>query len=75
MANKIIKGSVNQTLKSIRITSFNARGLKNAIKRDRVLHLLRNKYPGILFLQETYTTQNDECIWKKQWDGDIFMSH
>jgi exonuclease III len=40
-----------------------------------VLHYIKNKYPGILFLQETYTTQGDEKIWKNQWDGDIFMSH
>jgi exonuclease III len=75
MDKNLNKGSVNDNLKSIRITSFNVRGLKNKIKRDRVLHYMKNKYPGILFLQETYTTEGDESSWKKQWDGDIFMSH
>jgi exonuclease III len=36
---------------------------------------MKNKHPGILFFQETYTTEGDEMIWKKQWDGDIIMSH
>jgi hypothetical protein len=66
----------NETeLKSIKITSFNARGLKNKVKRQRVLNFLKSRHPGILFLQETYSTSGDEIIWKTEWKGEIIMSH
>jgi hypothetical protein len=38
---------------SIKISSFNVRGLRNVTKRDRVLRHMKDNYPGILFLQET----------------------
>jgi exonuclease III len=64
-----------QELKSIKITSFNVRGLKNKVKRHRVLNYLKSKHPGIIFLQETYSTIGDELIWKNDWKGEIFLSH
>ena len=73
--NKVKWGKDDKLPKSMSITSFNVRGLKNNTKRQRVLQYLKDKHPGILFLQETYTTQGDELIWKKQWKGDILMSH
>jgi exonuclease III len=76
MDNTPNRGKTNKKqLKSIRITSFNVRGLKNNIKRQRVLSYLKDKHPGILFLQETYTNEGDDLIWKKQWKGEIYMSH
>ena len=75
MANKIKQGKESKSLKSLRITSFNVRGLKNSTKRERVLHYMKNNHPGIIFLQETYTTEGDEIVWKNQWSGDILMSH
>ena len=68
-------GSDKENLKTIRITSFNVRGLKNNIKRHRVLNFLGAKFPGILFLQETFTTQGDKQLWEKTFKGEIIMSH
>ena len=68
-------GTDKNEQKSIRITSFNVRGLKNNIKRHRVLNFLSSKFPGILFLQETYTTEGDKQIWEKTYKGEIIMSH
>ena len=47
---------------SIKITSFNVRGMRNETKRARVLRHMRDNYPGILFLQETYSMQGDEKL-------------
>ena len=68
-------GNKEPELKSIKVTSFNVTGLKYKVKRHRVLNYLKYRHPGILFLQETYTTFGDELIWKTKWKGDIFMSH
>ena len=70
-----IKGHNNKTHLSIKITSLNVRGLRNTLKRNRVLRHMKDNYPGILFLQETYAVQNDELLWKKQWHREIRMSH
>ena len=31
--------------------------------------------PDVIFLQETYSTQNVEAIWKSEWRGSIIYSH
>jgi hypothetical protein len=59
-------GNTQPELKSIKITSFNTRGLKGKIKRHRVLNYLKTKHPGIVFLQERHTTPGDEIIWKNE---------
>ena len=64
-------GNTEPEQKSIKITSFNTRGLKTKVKRQRVLNYLKSKHPGILFLQETHTTVGDELIWKSEWKGDM----
>ena len=66
-------GKKEPELKSIKVTSFNVRGLINKVNGHRVD--LKTRHPGIIFLQETYSTLGDEIIWKTEWKGDIFMSH
>ena len=80
MFSTIMYNNIKQTgqidnAMSIMITSFNVRGLRNDNKRARVLWHMKDNYPCILFLQETYTTQNDETLWKNNWNGQIYMSH
>jgi len=36
---------------------------------------LRNYKYDVIFLQETYSTQNVEAIWKSEWGGNIIYSH
>ena len=36
---------------------------------------LVNFDPDIFFLQETYSTRDIENIWRKQWKGELFLSH
>ena len=36
---------------------------------------LLNSGADICFLQETYSTQEVENIWRKQWKGNMFFSH
>ena len=55
----------------------NIKGIRNNSKRLSVIEYFRNKLGnnGILFLQETHSTFNDEIIWKNDFSGPVFYSH
>ena len=55
----------------------NIKGIQNNSKRLSVVEYFKNKLGnnGILFLQETHSTFNDENIWKNDFNVPIFYSH
>ena len=55
--------------------SLNVRGLNQARKRRKLFRWFHNYKFDVIFLQETYSTQNVEAIWKSQWGGSIIYSH
>ena len=58
-------------------TINNIKGIQNNSKRLSVVEYFRNKLGnnGILFLQETHSTFNDENIWKNDFNVPVFDSH
>ena len=60
----------------LKFVSFNARGLRDAVKRRAVFRHLHIKYPGHLaILQETHSAADVERRWKTEWGGDVLFSH
>ena len=57
------------------LLSLNARGIRTFEKRKAIFGWLLNFEANICFLQETYSTQEVENIWRKQWKGNMFFSH
>ena len=55
----------------------NIKGIQNNSKRLSVVEYFKNKLGnnGILFLQETHSTFNDENIWKNEFNVPVFYSH
>ena len=55
----------------------NIKGIQNNSKRLSVVEYFKNELGnnGILFLQETHSTFNDENIWKNDFNVPIFYSH
>ena len=55
----------------------NIKGIQNNSKRLSVEEYFKNELDnnGILFLQETHSTFNDENIWKNDFNVPIFYSH
>ena len=55
----------------------NIKGTQNNSKRLSVVEYFKNKLGnnGILFLQETHSTFNDENIWKNDFNVPVFYSH
>ena len=59
----------------ISIGSLNVRGINDEIKRNSVFKWAKKKKFDILFLQETYSSVDNESRWKQEWGGDIFFAH
>lgn len=55
--------------------SLNARGLNQSRKRRQLFRWLHNYKFDVIFLQETYSTENVEAMWKSEWGGNLFFSH
>ncbi|KAL9961456.1 hypothetical protein ACROYT_G030398 [Oculina patagonica] len=69
MANSKIKPD------SLKLLSLNVRGLSNFRKRRAIFTWCRKQKADLIFLQETHSTENDECKWKKEWGSEIIFSH
>ena len=61
----------------INFISNNVKGLQSTNKRLTPIKYFKDKIVsnGFLFLQETYSTVNDEIKWKNVFKGEIFYSH
>ena len=57
------------------LISLNVRGLREKLKRKRILEWCKNKGGDIVFLQETYSTPDVEIGWRSEVDGSIFFGH
>ena len=58
------------------IITYNCNGLGEKKKRQKVFTFVRDKLKsGLVFLQETHSTEKSEKEWKSQWGGNIYFSH
>ena len=55
----------------------NIKGIQHNSKRLSVVEYFKNELGnnGILFLEETHSTINDENIWKNDFNAPFFYSH
>ena len=61
---------------SISVVTYNARGLRNRVKRRALFRHLHLAYPrAIIAIQETHSRPEMEVAWKSEWRGQIFFSH
>jgi predicted transcriptional regulator with HTH domain len=65
----------DEAVRNISLHSLNVRGLRDANKRNKILHFMKEKYPGILFLQETHTVVTDEPMYHQLYGENVFFSH
>jgi len=59
----------------IKLGSLNINGAREDAKRVSLFSLFKVKKLSIIFLQETHSTVENETEWKKEWDGEVFLSH
>ena len=60
---------------SLKLLALNVRGLSIFRKRRAIFTWCRKQKADLIFLQETHSTKNDECKWKKEWGSEIIFSH
>ena len=58
-----------------KLVSLNVRGLRSLNKRKAILTWLIKQKADIVFLQETYSSSEDENFWNTQWKGKMLFSH
>ena len=59
---------------SLKICSFNGRGLNDGFKRKKVFNYFHKEKYDRIFLQETHSQQNVETFWTSQWGGYAWFS-
>lgn len=59
----------------LRIISHNVRGLGNDKKRVAIFNRLKHHKCDICFLQETYSSKEDEQRWRQEWGGTALFTH
>lgn len=60
---------------SLNIVSYNVRGIRNQIKRRKVIRYLHERKYDIVFIQESHCTNADQKMWENEWGGKAFFSH
>ena len=55
----------------------NVNGVQSAKKRLKKIQYFKNKLlpQGILFLQETRSTESNEASWRNKFNATLFLSH
>ena len=60
---------------NLRISTLNARGLGNHVKRKRVYRYLKRFKSDVCFLQETHCDSKKEQVWSSEWGNKCIYSH
>ena len=60
---------------SIKIASFNCRGLKDNFKRRDIFNWLKKSKYDLILIQETHSGLRVENRWKAEWGCDVYFSH
>ena len=64
------------SLDSIKISSFNANGLRSKNKRQAIFNWLKGHKQNILFLQECHSNPDIENQWRQDLDEyNVYFSH
>lgn len=60
----------------VKIETFNARGLRDSLKRRTLFRHLHHNYPThVVILQETHSAERDEAYWQAEWGAPVLFSH
>lgn len=60
---------------SISIVSFNARGLRDNVKRKALFLYAKSFKTDFCFFQESHSVVDDINFWKNQWGNEVWMAH
>lgn len=59
----------------LRVGSLNVNGLRDKVKNDALLELIKLKNINVILLQETHSDYRNEVDWGLWWEGESCLSH
>lgn len=62
-------------LRKLSFITLNVRGINSSRKRRAIFRQLHNKNASIIFLQETYSSNDQERLWSNEWGSKIHFCH
>ena len=60
---------------NLKIVSLNTRGMRNDLKRRKVMRYIKYHQADIGLLQETHSSGKDDHLWSSQWGNKCVYSH
>ena len=60
---------------NLKIGSQNVRGINKQSKRIALFNWIKEKRFDVMLLQETFSSAEDENLWRSEWEGPIYYSH
>lgn len=59
----------------IKIGTLNLNGARDVYKRATLFQLIKRNKIDVMMIQETHSDCANEIEWKKEWEGEIILSH
>ncbi len=58
-----------------KIGTLNLNGARDVRKRMMLYEFINQKSVDVMFIQETHSDKRNEVDWKREWGGQLFLSH
>ncbi len=65
----------SEIMSDFRVSTVNLNGARDVTKRVSLFELVRLKGINVILVQETYSDTLNETDWKREWDGEVVLSH
>ena len=62
-------------MRNLNFVTLNVRGLNSQRKRRAIFRKLHKMNASIIFLQETYSSSDQEKMWSNEWGSKIYFCH
>lgn len=62
-------------MSDFRVSTLNINGARDMRKRASLFELIKLKIINVMLVQETHSDTLDETDWRREWDGEVVLSH
>lgn len=67
--------SLSLVMSHFNVSSLNINGAREASKRSLLYELMKLKEIDVMFVQETHSDTRNEWDWRREWGGEVVLSH
>ena len=67
--------NISLNMDVFKVGSLNVNGARDVQKRASIYESMRMKHIDVLFLQVTHTDSSNEADWRREWEGEVVLSH